>query len=383
MDDPRLESDGNEVHGPDALDLARRSVDEALNRNPHDERSLALRAFLTGLEQSSTRVARSETAGTRSQSGGPERDLTAPGSGNRSRAGTRLARRAWSRVADWVTRWNLRHVWNRLLWIARVGVTMAIPLGLALGGWVVVRNRVAIVQQTRHLAESAKASLTRPSPGEVRSQSESRSGTRGGRAARPEATQGAPASRSGGPRTTSRALAEPRVPASSARDPRALAWTMPRWGIGLTELIRSFPPGAVQVLHEAEPPGSALVRGARVDVVRFASGTYSATYLFDASGALGAVQLRPVPLHRRLEPALDDLSRWLTQRDGPPAEEDSGAAEWTLRRLTWATPDGPVTLEVTRDDPRRAHVLVVDLSSGSVGPVVNGALLTFSRPGSP
>jgi hypothetical protein len=406
-------------------DVARAGLKEALRCDPSNVRARSFLILLESLKRSSAAfedapqlpladpavdVVDADPATTR------EGPIEAGPSQRLRLSVARLARRTWSSISDWAATSDLRGRGRRsLVWGARAAPQLVLALALIAGGWAALRNRALIAQEAARWTDAARAWVSPSRAGPVPRPIPSRQDS-----ARPDASSSAPAppprsappprarvvielppgsrpvprhitsaNRARGPAPPGVAPARgaaPEVRPAASASPEVTApskpWTPPRWGIGVDEVVRSFPPGTVRVSLDPTPSDGGLTARASAERIRLASGTYSASCLFDSVGALSAVELRPSQQRRSAESVFDELSSWLSTEYGRPIDEgELPGGGPTVRRLTWNTADTRVTLEARRSgDVRGAHILLLDVASGSVRPAdANAVLLTYRR----
>jgi len=322
-----------------------------------------------------------------------------------------VAREVWFSISDWAAGWDFRAWGDRALqWASRYAPQLILAVALLFGGWTALRNRAVIAHGaglvtsrlwpqfpragpeplTPPPLSSSNISTSEPIPpvpASVHDGQAPRVLSDASTLARSAPRRVAPAI----PLRTSTALSGKPVGVPSLLSPESASpdviepmksWAPPPWGLEVDEVVRSSPPGVVHVgLHPFQSEGGLIVR-ASAENVPILSGKYSARFLFDSAGELSAVQLRCSQQRRSTESVFDELLNWLSAAYGPAREEGGLPGEGpTMRRLTWNAANTRVRLEVMRSgDVGRAHILLLDVNSGSVRPAdTNSVVATFER----
>jgi len=397
-------------------DLAREGLEEALLRDPSNDRARGILNLLESVRRTSAAFEAAPqlplAPPVEEAAKGPASLRPKRGSPRVARVALRLAGRAWSRVAGRAASWEVRSRCGRLLErAAGAAPRLVIALALTLSGWAALRDHARIGRQLESWSGAGRAwisqSLTAP-PRPIPSVANT---------GRPPAIVGAavPSPRARivieapppppPPATATQRIASARTarspatagarparaapvePVRGATPPLATAlggdeWKPPRWGIGVDEATRSLTPGITRLALEPIPSDGGLTIRASAERIRIRSGTYAASYLFNSAGALTAVQLRPSDQRRSAESVFDELSAWLSSSYGQPTEDrELLPGEATVRRVTWFAPETRVTLEARRSgDVRGAHILLLDVSSGSLRAAdPNTVVVTYSR----
>jgi hypothetical protein len=166
--------------------------------------------------------------------------------------------------------------------------------------------------------------------------------------------------------------------------PEGMAWEGVRWGMTIDEILRAYR-GKAARLEVAERVGAGgLIRAAAIRQVKVRNHFYGASFLFDKSGRLGAIQLKPTDLRDGCPPAYDDLAATLSAEHGPPLDslQDSRPSGSWVRRAYWKTPESLIELNGWETAPKETHLLTVDLDRGDIRPLNGGVVLTY-RPAAP
>ena len=111
---------------------------------------------------------------------------------------------------------------------------------------------------------------------------------------------------------------------------------------------------------------------------------WSARFLFDGTGRLGAMVFRPAGPGTGVGRARDDLAAALTADYGRPRIEKPDAPAGDGSRLTWITADAIIELRDREIDSALARVLAVDIEAGDLRPLPDrGVVLTLGPPDLP
>jgi hypothetical protein len=163
-------------------------------------------------------------------------------------------------------------------------------------------------------------------------------------------------------------------------------WQAASWGATVAEVMKAFG-GATRVDGDgAARGGEALAPGAALESVWVAGHLWSARFLFDGAGRLGAIELQAAGAFEADDRAYDDVAASLAADYGRPRAGTlrSSPSGGGGSRATWSTADGLIELQGEDLEARRARVVAVDLRAGRVRPIpARGVVITVRPPSVP
>ena len=150
-----------------------------------------------------------------------------------------------------------------------------------------------------------------------------------------------------------------------------------RWGMDERTTLAALSTTVVadRVLAAERP--DRLTPAVVVRDARLASHPFTASFLFDRSRTLAAIELRTPPWDGE---AFDEMRTWLSDRHGEPARETPSLPPGAVG-ATWATPTGSIELRAPQVVYAGVRVVELDPGSGHTERLPSDIVITYRRPG--